>query len=263
MPDRSDIAIRFAEERSRLGYALAAFARELGVSREALRLNELGQRGIAAETLAEAARLGVDVQYVLTGVQSANREAVEKKLLPQVSLTNSGSANVIQVAQAGSKITMVNTAKHVTTTKAEVKPGIDHISESEAALLMRLVDDVVGLESKLKQSPKSHAAVWKSLNAHCGVTRYRLIASSDAAKAERFLRQWIGRLNSSASAPKKDGDGWRKRQYAYIKINSKDEPDWLKNYIWTKFGIESLSDLADEQLRKTYAAVASRKAARL
>ncbi len=69
---RIDIARRLREERERVGYSASAFAREADISREGLRLNESGKRGVSGDLLARAARLGVDVQYVVTGVRSSN-----------------------------------------------------------------------------------------------------------------------------------------------------------------------------------------------
>jgi hypothetical protein len=254
--DRSEIAIRLVEERTRVGYSQADFARQLSVSREMLRRYETGASGLSGEFLADAASLGVDVQYVLTGVASQNRDEAVKAAQPAVHVSG-GSANVIALNHG--PITMIATQRHITNTKAEVKPGDEHISEDQAVTLTALVGDVVELEAKLKQKPRGHRAVWGALNAHCGVTRYRLIAHGDFPKAEKYLRQWIGRLNSMASAPVKDGDAWRKRHYAYIKINSKDDPDWITRYLAKTFGATSLTELSNEQLEKTYRAIASRK----
>ncbi|MDH1055619.1 transcriptional regulator [Aquipseudomonas alcaligenes] len=257
--ERADIAIRLVEERGRTGYSRVAFARELGISAETLRLYEIGQSALNAEVLAKAASLGVDVQYVLTGVRSVNALEAEKAARPEVSVSSGGSANVVQFAQNGSTIHMVSTQKHVTHTRAEVKPGEQHISEAQAAKLTELVHEVVELEAKLKKAPKGFRAVWGALNAHCDVTRYLLIAAEDYEKAEKYLRQWIGRLNSMASAPVADNDAWRKRRYSYIKINTKDDSDWLVAYLKKTFKVTSLTELSDEQLDRTYRAVAARK----
>lgn len=254
--ERSEISVRLIEERTRIGYSQADFARKLSVSREMLRRYENGASGLSGEFLADAASLGIDVQYVLTGVPSLNREEAVKAAQPTVHVAG-GGANVIGTNHGS--VTMINTQRHITTTKVEVKPGEEHISETEAVTLTRLVNDVVEAEAKLKAKPKGHRAVWSALNAHCGVTRYRLIASADFPKAEKYLRQWIGRLNSMASAPVKNGDAWRKNHYAYIKINCKDDPEWVGRYLRKTFGLSSLTETSNEQLERVYRAVASRK----
>lgn len=254
--DRGDISIRLKEERTRLGFTQADFARKLGVSREGLRLYENGAREIGAEFLAQAVQLGADVQYILTGIRSKNVEEAEKAAQPTVHVSG-GSANVI--AHNNGNVTMIATQRHTTVTKAEVKPGIEHITIEQQAKLTDLVHKIVELEGKLKKQPKSFRSVWGALNAHCGVTRYVLIAIEDYERAEKYLRQWIGRLNSMASAPVKDGDAWRKRHYAYIKINCKDDPSWLDRYMAKTFGASSLTELDNTQLERTYRAVAARK----
>ncbi|HBP6159311.1 TPA: transcriptional regulator [Pseudomonas aeruginosa] len=255
--ERADIAIRLVEERGRTGYSRVAFARELGVSSETLRLYEIGQSALNAEVLAKAASLGVDVQYVLTGVYSLNLSKAEQAASPQPLApkyqVQSGTMNVTENGN------VIHTTRHTTTVKAEVKPGEQHISEAQAAKLTELVREVVELEGRLRKSPKGYRAVWGALNAHCDVTRYLLIAAADYEKAEKYLRQWIGRLNSMDSAPVADNDAWRKRRYSYIKINTKGDSDWLTAYLKKTFKAVSLTDLSDDQLDRTYRAVATRK----
>jgi transcriptional regulator with XRE-family HTH domain len=263
---RADIAIRLVEERARIRYTAADFARKVGITREGLRLYEAGQRGVSAEFLAEAASLGVDVQYVLTGVRSSNvtqaEQAAAEGSAPLATISGHASANIVQFPQAGATITQITTQKHLTTTKAEVKPGTEHVSESQAARLTGLVKQVVEHEEKLRRQPRTYRSVWAALNAHCGVTRYRLIPASDFPKAEKYLLQWIGRLNSMASAPVADNDAWRKRKFAYIKINTKDDEAWLARYIAKNYQAESIADLTDTQLDRVYQAVARRKRSR-
>lgn len=256
--DRSDIAIRLVEERARVGFSQADFAAKLGISREGLRLYEAGQRGISAEFLAQAATLGVDVQYILVGVRSANAKEAEAAVSPVVHIGN-GNGNVIGVINGGATIHQVNTQRHIQKTIAEVKPGEDHISDEQAAALHALVDKVVETEARLKQKPKGHRAVWGALNAHCGVPQYRLIRALDFQKAQKYLHQWIGRLDAMATAPVKDGDAWRKRKYAYIKINSKDDPAAVDRYIAKNFQASSITELDNSQLDQVYRYVASRK----
>jgi len=264
--DRASIALRLTEERARRGYSLTDFARQLDVTREGLRLYEMGQRGVSAEFLANAAGLGVDVQYVLTGIKSANLAEAERNAQPEpaasISINGgniSGGVGVIGNVQSGANINVVNTSRFVTKTKAEVKPGAEHITEEQATKLTALVKDVVELEERTRKVPKSYRAVWAALNAHCRVTRYRLIAAADYAKAEKYLYMWIGRLNSSAKAATSDNDTWRKRRFAYIKINTKDDEEWLAAYLRKTFKTSSIKELDDTDLDRTYRAVASRK----
>lgn len=260
MADRADLAIRLVEERTRLGYSQADFASKAGVSREGLRLYESGQRGMAAEFLAEAAELGVDVQYVLCGVKSKNLADLSGAAAP-VQVNGNAVANVVGSVHSGGVVHQIHTQHHVTKTIAEVRPGEEHISDEQAAVLTGLVNAIVDKEAVLKTDPKTHRAVWSSLNAHCSVTRYRLIKSTDFERARKYLDQWMGRLNSMATAPRLDGDAWRKRRYAYIKINSKSDVDEaaVAAYIKRNFRSTSISELSNDQLEQVYRYVAARR----
>ncbi|MDR3351757.1 MAG: helix-turn-helix domain-containing protein [Zoogloeaceae bacterium] len=258
--DRADLAIRLVEERARIGYSQNDFATKLGISREGLRLYEAGQRGISAEILARAAILGMDVQYVLTGIRSSNVSAIEQAAMPSMAtFIADNKGNVVSVAQAGATIHQITTQRHITRTVADVKPGEEHISDEQAAVLLEFVNKIVETETSLKKKPGTHRSVWGALNAHCGVPKYRLIKREDFQKAQKYLRMWIGRLDSMGSAPTKNGDAWRKRKYAYIKINTKDDPDVVSRYIKKNFDAASLTSLSNDQLEQTYRYVAGRK----
>ena len=95
--------------------------------------------------------------------------------------------------------------------RAVVPVTEEHISNEQRAELQRLVREIVELETKVKRNPKSYAAVWGSLNAKLKVSEYKLIARDDFPKAEKYLREWIGRLSNTKTAQRKDGD-WRKRK---------------------------------------------------
>lgn len=73
---RVDLALRLVEERKRLGFSQNNFANLLGTTRESIRRYEIGFREMRAEFLANAMTLGVDGQYVLSGVRSANMDEV-------------------------------------------------------------------------------------------------------------------------------------------------------------------------------------------
>lgn len=258
--EREDLALRLTEERVRLGFSLRDFAQKLSISVTGLRYYESGQRGISAEVLSQAAVFGLDVQYVLTGVRSQNRNEVDRAATPTIEINSTG--NVIGQA-FNSTVTQINTTKHRTVVKAEVKPGDIHIDEQQAARLSAMVKDICELEEKLKKNnPKSYRAVWASLNAHMGVTRYRLIPKEKYEKAEKYLSMWIGRLNSMRTAPVIDGDAWRKRKYAYIKINCKDFEEEVNAYIKKNFNATRIRDLANDELEKTYRYVAAKRQTR-
>lgn len=258
--DEIEIATRFAEERDRVGLSQTSGARELGVSRETLRRIETGLQDPKGAVLSAAAKLGFDIQYVITGVRSSN----VNKVLSEVGYERQaihGNVTGIGFAGPGARVSIVNTQKHVTNVKAETTPGAEHITVEQRADLKALVDKVVETEQAISRKPKSHRAVWGALNAHCGVPSYSLIRLGDFEKARKYLHQWLGRLSSAASAPVKDGDNWRKRHYAYIKINTK-EPEAaaaLEAYMMRNFGAKGLTELANDELERVYRYVASRR----
>ncbi len=257
---RLDLAERLTEERVRLGFSLRDFAGQLEISQNGLRNYEAGQRGISAEFLAKAARCGVDVQYVLTGVRMS-APGIEKPVSDS-GIRISSSNNVVGQVQQGATLHLINTNVHKTVVKADVKPGDEHITEAQAAKLTELVNEIAELETKLKKAPKSYRAIWSSLNYYMKVTKYRLIRLDDFERARKYLSQWIGRLNSMKTAPIADVDTWRKRKYAYIKINSKNYPELLDQYIKSHFGVASLTELSNDELDQTYRYVARRRTVR-
>lgn len=140
--------------------------------------------------------------------------------------------------------------------RAVVPVTEEHISNEQRAELQRLVREIVELETKVKRNPKSYAAVWGSLNAKLKVSEYKLIARDDFPKAEKYLREWIGRLSNTKTAQRKDGD-WRKRKLAFIHTNCKLfglEPK-MRDFIQRKFNATSLSELSDADLVPVYNAV--------
>jgi transcriptional regulator with XRE-family HTH domain len=255
-----DVAARFTDERKRIGYNQSAFARLLGLSVPGLRNIEAGESEFKVNVLMAAAAAGVDVQYVLTGVRSSNVKAVADEIGFEKQAIH-GAVSGVGFAQTGANIQIIHTNNHRTTVKAETTPGEKHITVPQRAKLKELVDEVAEKEALLKKKPKAHRAIWAALNKHCQVNTYTLIALDDFEKARKYLHMWLGRLNSSASAPVKDGDAWRKSRYSYIKVNSKtpDDAEALKAYMARKYKAESLTELSNDELEEVYRYVAGRR----
>lgn len=253
----SDFADRFTQERERLGHSRVSYARALGLSEEGLRKIENGKSVCRVDVLANAASMGADVQYILTGVRSQNIEDVSRSVGYEENVKIDNVVGVGYIKHNHGTIHI--NPRH--TTKAITNPTEDHISIDQRAKLIELVNDIVKQEGVLKRTPKSHRAVWSALNAHCQVNTYTLIAAKDFEKARKYLQQWLGRLNSSASAPVKDGDNWRKRHYAYIKINTKDPDDAaaVDAYMARRFKVTSLTELSNDELDAVYKYVAGRR----
>ncbi len=264
MFDLQEIAIRLVEERARLGLSQNAIAEKTGKSRSQYINYETGRSEITIRFLAEIAQLGLDVQYLITGVKSNNLNQIIQK---DGNATSSGIINNIQGSVAnsvftgsGSTVHQVNTQQHITRTKAEVKPGTEHITDEQKANLQKLVNEIVELEGKYRtsKSAKNHQAVWRSLNAKLKVTSYHLIPLDKYKIAQSHLQKWIGRLTSSKTAIKTDADNIRKRRYAYIHTNLKQFglDDWFRNYLQERHGVTSMTELDDKRLDQVRLAVA-------
>lgn len=186
------------------------------------------------------------------------KKSGRKRKSPEFSIIGNGNIQVgrdihVNIVQPPPAMLKINVEAH---------PGGEHIDDRQAARLMALVKDIYEIEAKLKKKPKAMGAIWSSLNAKLKVPSYRLIPFEDFAKAEKYLSQWIGRLNAMKSAPVVDGDAWRKRYYAYIKANSKHEPEVLAAYLLRIFNVTSLTQLDNDELTRVYRYVASRLSAR-
>lgn len=79
--DKSTIIVetarRLKEERERLGYLQPEFAAQGAVARNSQSRYELGNGSPTAEYFAKIARLGADVQYIVTGVRSDNLHEID------------------------------------------------------------------------------------------------------------------------------------------------------------------------------------------
>lgn len=146
--------------------------------------------------------------------------------------------------------------------KVIIQPGPEHIGDEQRARLKAIVDDIVKLESIARRAPKPHAAVWSAINKRLKTTSYHLIKAADYDKAEKFLREWIGRLSSTKTAVKKDPN-WRKRKYSFIFTNVKQlaAAERLTTHLRERYSVESVKDLDDTQLAALYHAVSDWKRA--
>ena len=143
-----------------------------------------------------------------------------------------------------------------------IQPGPEHIGDEQRAKLKALVDDIVKLEVIARRAPKPHSAIWSALNKKLKTTSYHLIKAADYDKAQKLLREWIGRLSSTKSAEKKDPD-WRKRKYSFIFANIKklEAGERLKQHLRERYSVGSVKDLDDTQLSALYHTVSDWKRA--
>lgn len=196
----------------------------------------------------------------------SDREKIKGKVIDLFSKSKIADKPSISVIGNGNTVAgrdvVIETKKVVHKTVANTSPGIDHITEEQAATLKRLVDEIVATEKKLKKRPKGYNAVWGALNASMKVGQYRLIPIEKYDSAEKYLRKWIGRLNSAVSAPKKDPN-WRKKRYSHNHTVAKKYgfTDRMRAYMLDKFGVTSQRDLDNDELDQLYRRMAAWKRA--
>ncbi|STZ07184.1 Helix-turn-helix domain [Moraxella caprae] len=258
MFDIQEVALRLTSERATHGFSQNALAEKTGKSRQQYINYETGRSEMTVGFLYALDQLGFDIYYIITGVRNTDSNKPVSEPQGQTNNIQGGVSGVL--AGAGSTVHQVNTQKHITKTVAEVKPGIEHITDEQRANLKRLVDEVVELEQKYRtaQSAKGHQAVWASLNKKMKVPKYSLIPLDKYETARKHLQSWIGRLSDTKTAKKTDTDAVRKRQYAYIHTNIKKLglDDWYRNYLQERHGVTSSTELDDVRLKQAYQAVA-------
>jgi transcriptional regulator with XRE-family HTH domain len=71
-----NICERITKERKRLGESQAAFAKKVGVSLSSQKRYETGERTPDVEYLAVIASIGVDINYVLNGIEEYDQEFI-------------------------------------------------------------------------------------------------------------------------------------------------------------------------------------------
>lgn len=177
--------------------------------------------------------------------------------------------NVMNITGSGNMVAGRDIHIHNTASKEPphppVQPGVTHISAAQRKVLRQLVEDIGETEARLRQSPKAYGAVYAALfKQFARVDKLEQIPLESFEAARGYLNQWLGRLNSMPSAPVKNVDDWRKRRYAYIKVNTKEpaDADALVTYIKRYFDAESISELANDELERTYRYVAGRRSRR-
>ena len=137
-----------------------------------------------------------------------------------------------------------------------------HITQEQQLALQELRNEWVVLHNKLKKSALDYGAALKRMNTAAGATACALIRRDRYEDAVKFAKKEMAILSNMKSAPRKD-DEWRTKKIGAIKARCKNQfggVDVYKPYIKKNFGAASLTDLATDQLQKTYAYVMAKKA---
>ena len=161
---------------------------------------------------------------------------------------NHGAVNVLQVQRPP-------------TVRKIIQTGEKHITQEQRVELHALKDEWVALHDVIKKRPLSHSSAWKRINASAGATTYREIEQHRFSDAVTFVKKEMAILRNMKSAPAKD-ESWRAAKIGAIKARCKNQfsgVDIYKPYISKKFGASSLTELATDELQKTYAYVMAKK----
>ena len=150
---------------------------------------------------------------------------------------------------------------HQRTVSAPVIPE-GAICEAQAARLKDLVNEWVVTHNQIKpRNPLTHQAAWLKLNRRIKVATYRATPATAFPEQEKWLLQQAAILRNMPSAPGKD-DSWRLDKIKAIKTRSSrtlGDSNIYKPYIKKYFGVDSLTELANDELQRTYSYVFNKK----
>lgn len=169
-----------------------------------------------------------------------------------------GGTNIIG-NQGGVHVQIATTAP--ARPRVVIQPGPEHINDAQKIALAALRDEWLTLHATLKKKPLSHSVAWTRINKAAGATSYHLILKDRYEDALNFIKVEMAKLRGMRSAPAKDGE-WRSKRIGAIKARCKNQLgdiEAYKPYIRKNFKADSLSDLATDDLQRTYAYIMAKK----
>jgi hypothetical protein len=176
---------------------------------------------------------------------------------------------VIYVAGNGNVVAGGNVTNHVhhhapaPRPKVVVKTGDGTINAQQKAELLRLKNEWMAAHNAVKLKPLSHAAAFARLSATMKVNGYAELKPEQFEAAKAWLMRQTAMVRAMPSAPRKQGERWRLARYRAIKArcrNQLGDDGAYKPYIKANFKAESLTELGDAELERTYRYVMGKKA---
>ena len=166
-----------------------------------------------------------------------------------ISATNN---HVVQV----NNLNITSISKKVQYTRIILNPGIEHITDRQAAELKRLVDKIATREGQPRPFPMTFGKIWKLFNRRMGITSYKLLPKECFGEAREFLKSWAGLLSFLAESPQEEKD-WYVRRYSILfsHIGKLGLRNRFHKMIATEFGAESAEDLSARDLMSVYRTV--------
>jgi hypothetical protein len=150
-----------------------------------------------------------------------------------------------------------------------VQPTEIHITQEQASVIKKLVDDIIDINDKAgkyrttEQKSKAYQSYWSSFKKKFNVTSYHLLPKEKYVLAETWLRKQVAM--NRPKLRKTNNEEWKKEFYTsiYARIKSlsitKDE---LYNIAFQKLDlkepISSLKELTDINLKKLYQIIYSK-----
>jgi hypothetical protein len=129
----------------------------------------------------------------------------------------------------------------------------NHISDSQAVALERLVEQIAFMERRARSLPLSIRDIWVILNRKMAVTTHRSIPNTRFKEAKEFLEEWV-RLLSLLLEPLRDEKDWYIRRYSFL-INHIGRLGLRLRFselLQTDYGVEYMADLSAEDLMSAY-----------
>jgi len=141
-------------------------------------------------------------------------------------------------------------------------PGPEHIGEDQKRTLQDLCKEWVDLHNAIKRNKLTYASAWSRVNKAAGSRSYHYIRRECFDTTCAYIRREMAMLRNMGSAPAKDLE-WRSKRIGAIKARCNNQlgtPDAYKAYIARNFKAASLTELATDELQKTYAYIMAKKA---
>lgn len=142
----------------------------------------------------------------------------------------------------------------ISKSKISISGASELIADEQAFRLRELVHEIAQLERKYSHNPASIAMVWVKLKDRLRVTSYKLMTVDQYAEALNFLADWKDQIRLDCH---RDPDTLEDRAAMYRKCHAISKRYGLEKerlaLMQGKWGVESMRDLADEQLEELLA----------
>jgi hypothetical protein len=195
-----------------------------------------------------------------SGIAAGRDVEIDFSPMPVAVATINGGTNIIG-ARGPVNVHVTNLVPK-TPRRRVVTPAANPLNAEQCGVIYHLCHEWVALSAAIKKRPLTLPGAWGQINRKGGAASYREIDASKFDLVCSFIRQQMAMLRAMPSAAKKDDD-WRASRIRSIKARCKnqlgDERAYA-DYIRKNFKAESLTELATDELRRTYSYIMAKKA---